>query len=141
MKSTLRMLAIAMMTMPLMAAAQQTDSHEVIAKVPFAFMAGNRTMPAGECVVQSADRTGTTIAIRNWNSNTSLYSLVSSGEAQKGAAVNALIFHKYGSRYFLTAMELASTGLTYRLPEGRAEAELRAQNAPAAEEILVAALK
>jgi hypothetical protein len=141
MKYAARMFAIVVTMIPLLATAQMGTSRKLSAQVPFEFLAGNKLVPAGECIVQSAGTGGNTIQLSNWNAKISLFSVVSMGESQKGAGVDSLIFHRYGDRYFLSGMKLASTGATYRLPEGKAEAELRAQNVPATEEILLAALK
>lgn len=142
MKYAARMLAVAVMMMPLVASAQLADSHKVVAKVPFQFMAGNNTAPAGEYAVMAADRVGLTLLIRSRDLKTSVYSIVSSGEEQKdGAAVTGLVFHKYGDNYFLAGVELASTHSIYRLPEGKVEAELRVQNVPSSDEVLLVALK
>jgi hypothetical protein len=52
-----------------------------------------------------------------------------------------MVFHKYGDRYFLTGIKLTGSKAVYRLHESRSEAELRAQNAPESQEILLALLK
>jgi hypothetical protein len=139
MKYATRILVLVMMMTPLLAAAQLGNSAKVVTKVPFDFMAGEKLFPAGQCIVMSAGNGGTQIMIRNASAKISQYSLVLSSDDQKGPAVNALIFHKYGNRYFLTGLKDASTHATYKLPETTAEAELRAQNIPATEEILLAA--
>jgi hypothetical protein len=60
--------------------------------------------------------------------------------ATKGSSGNALIFHKYGERYFLSGIRVAGSQIAYQLPEGKAEAELRAQNEVASQEIVLAQL-
>ena len=56
-------------------------------------------------------------------------------------AAPALVFHKYGDRYFLSGMKIEGTRVMYRLPESKAEMELRAQNAPMSEQTLLAYLQ
>jgi len=141
MKYAARMLAVAVMMMPLLATAQLQDVHKIVAQIPFEFMVGDKAMPAGQFVVQAADRVGLVLLIKNRDTETSQYSIVSSGEDQKGAAVNALIFHKYGNQYFLSGMELADSGSISWLPRSKAENELRAQNVPATQKILLASGK
>lgn len=140
MKYAARMLTIAVMMMPLLASAQLGKDSKLVAQVPFSFMAENRTLPAGEYSLQSATVTGTALSIRNWDAKASLISIVTSAEPQKGAGVNALVFHKYGDRYFLAGMELADTGAIYTLPRGEAETEMRAQNVPSTNEVVLVAL-
>jgi hypothetical protein len=52
-----------------------------------------------------------------------------------------MVFHKYGDRYFLTSIKLKGSTVVYRLRESKAEAELRAQNVPASQKILLARLR
>lgn len=140
MKYATRMLAIAVTMLPLLATAQLDKSSRLDTQVPFSFMVGNKAVPAGECIIHPAG-VGATLAIQSGDAKTSLFSLVTTAEAQKGASINALVFHRYGNHYFLSGMKLASTGQTYALPQGKVEAELRAQNVPATEETLLAAVK
>jgi hypothetical protein len=135
------MMAIAMLAFPLFATAQMAPSSQLDTKVPFNFLVGNRFIPAGECIVKSAGRGQATITIQNVAAKVSLFSLVTTAGAQKGSEVNALIFHRYGNDYFLAGVKLAQNGAAYALPQGKLEAELRAQNVPETEEILLAAVK
>jgi hypothetical protein len=139
MKYSARILAIAVMMMPFMATAQSQDSQKIEAQVPFEFMAGNHLVPAGKCTVQATERYGNVVLIRN--QKTSLYSLATSSQDEKTVGANALIFHKFGDRYFLVGMELAGSHVMFTLPETKAEAELRAQNVTGTEEILLAGLQ
>ena len=58
----------------------------------------------------------------------------------EAAGAYALVFHKYGDRYFLTGIRQAGETIE-QLPQTGQEAELRAQNSPATEEVLVASRK
>jgi hypothetical protein len=140
MKYSARILVMAMAMMPLLAAAQLGNNAKIVANVPFKFMASGQVIPAGECVVLSAGAGGSQVIIRNASAKISHMFLVGASNDQKGLAVNALVFHKYGDRYFLTGLKDANTHATYKLPETKAETELRAQNIPETE-ILLAALK
>lgn len=139
MKYSARILAIAVMMMPFMATAHAQDSQKIVAQVPFEFMVGNHLIPAGKCTVQTTERYGTVLLIQN--QKVSLYSLISSSDTQENTGANALIFHKYGDRYFLVGMELSGSHVMFTLPEAKAETELRAQNVTGTEEILLAGLQ
>jgi hypothetical protein len=141
MKYAARMLAFAMLMFSFLATAQVSPSLKLDTQVPFQFMVGNKVIPAGQCIVKSADVGSAMLAIQNIDTKTSLYSLVTTAEPQKGSEVNALVFHRYGDSYFLVGVKLARDGAIYTLPAGKVEAELRAQNVPATEEILLAAVK
>jgi hypothetical protein len=124
-----------------MAAAQLDSSTRVVAQVPFEFMVANKIVPAGECEVQAITMDGKTLVIRNAKAKVGLFSPSSQSESKQGASHYALVFKHYGDRYFLSGIELQGSKITYRLPESKVEAELRAQNVSATEETLRASLK
>jgi hypothetical protein len=141
MKYAKRMLALMLTMLPVLAVAQVQDAKQIVAQVPFKFMVGDKMLPAGECVIARASVDGKTVAIRNWSASTNLFSSVSPVETKSTTQGYALVFHKYGDRYFLTGLQLRGSRTIYRLPETRAEGEMRAQNIPVSEEILTASLK
>jgi hypothetical protein len=51
------------------------------------------------------------------------------------------VFHKYGDRYFLVGVRIQGSQSDYTLPETKAEAEVRAQNITAPQEVMLALLK
>jgi hypothetical protein len=115
----------------------QSLTKTVVSQVPFDFMVGNKIVPAGECVV-TADQN--ILSIHNFEARKSaLVASSRANESQDNRTV--LVFERYGNQYFLSEMKIEGSTMTYKLPESRAEAELRAQNAPASPVILLAALK
>ena len=141
MKYAMRMLAIVVTMMPLLASAQLGSSDRLVAKVPFQFRAGERLIPAGECAVQRTNMNSRTLVIGNWGAKVGLFANPSIAEVTETSSTNAMVFHKYGDRYFLTSIKLKGSKAVYRLHESKAEAELRAQNVPASQEILLALLQ
>jgi len=139
MKYATRMLAIVVTLMPLLASAQLRDNG-MLAKVPFQFRAGNTLVPAGQCAVQRAGLNPSTLMIRNDGAKIALFATARTVSATKGSSGNALIFHKYGERYFLSGIRVEGSPIAYQFSEGKAEAELRAQNVPASQEIVLAQL-
>jgi hypothetical protein len=140
MKYAARMLAIAITMAPLLASAQLGSAEKIVAQVPFEFRAGNKVVPAGQCTVQLASTNGTTLSIRNWDEKINMFAS-SFPETPPRHAGDSLVFRKYGDHYFLTEIRVAGSDISYRLPESRIEAELRAQNVPATEETLLARLQ
>jgi len=134
-------LLMALMTMPLYAASRFGTYTGVVAQVPFEFIVGGKVVPAGKCIVEPAGLASETISIRNTGAKVGLFSPASTVEARKVGGDNALIFHKYGDRYFLSAIRLEGTRTVYEVPQSRAEAELKAQKAPFVENITVTSLK
>jgi len=122
-----------------MAAAQKIGNSTIVTKVPFDFVVADRVVPAGEYVVQAATMDGSSLGIRNAFARVSLLSPTSTTEGKLAAAHYAMVFTRYGDRYFLTGIKLQGSKIAYRLPESKAEKELRAQNMSATEEVLLAA--
>ncbi len=124
-----------------MATAQLNSGSKIVAQVPFDFVVANKTVPAGEWVVRLAITDGSVLDISNAQTNAGVFSMSSRTETQKPASYYAMVFDRYGERYFLKAIKLRGSKITYRLPESKAEAELRAQNVPATVETLLASLE
>ena len=141
MKHATWFVAVAFVVLSGMAVAQLIGSTRVVAQVPFEFMVANKIVPAGECEVQAITMDGQTLVIRNAEAKVGLFSGSSQAESKQNASNYALVFKHYGDRYFLSGIKLQGSNITYRLPESKVEAELRAQNAPATEETLLASLK
>jgi hypothetical protein len=141
MKSAKWMLPVTLMLLSGLMAAQSLTSSHIVAQVPFDFMVNNKIIPAGECTVQSADMDAWLLTIRNVAAKKSLFAPSSDGEESKPADSTVLVFNQYGNLYFLSEIRLEGSKRTYKLSESRAEAELRAQNAPASEQTLLASLK
>jgi hypothetical protein len=124
-----------------MAAAQLMSNSRIAAQVPFEFVVANKIVPAGECVVQTATMDGKILTIRNADAKVSLFASWSPTESKQSASHYTLVFNQYGDQYFLSSIKLQGSKIGYRLPESRAEAELRAQNVSATEKTLLAAVK
>jgi len=136
-----RMLALALLSLPVLAAAQMTSSTRIVGQVPFPFMVDNKHVPAGEYTVAPVSDGVRVLAIRCVAAKVGLIAPAMPTLAKKASASYALVFHKYGDTAFLTGIRLAGDRTTYEIPESRAEAELHAQNVPATETILLASAK
>ena len=141
MKYAKRMLALALIALPILAVAQMVSSTRIVGQVPFPFMVGNKHVPAGQCTVESATDGARILVIRIVGAKLSLFTPATPTLAKKASGSYALVFHKYGDRAFLTGIKLAGDRTIYQIPESHAEAELRAQNVTATEETLLASAK
>lgn len=141
MKYATRMLAIVVTMMPLLASAQLGSSQTLVTNVPFQFRASDKLIPAGECIVQRAGANTNVLVIHNYAGKLGVFSNPLLAEGKQASTINALVFHKYGTHYFLTGIRLAGSKTMYKIRESRQEAELRAQNTPASEETLLALLQ
>jgi hypothetical protein len=138
MKYAKRMLALALIATPILAVAQMRSDLRIVGQVPFPFLVGNKYVPAGECTVQLANQGGRTLLIRNVGARVGLFTPAMPDVAKNASGKYALVFHKYGDQAFLTGIKLAGERTIYRVPQSRAEAELRAQNVAATDEIVLA---
>jgi hypothetical protein len=124
-----------------MAVAQLIGSSRIVAQVPFAFVVANKTVPAGEYEVQALSVDRKTLIIRNAYAKVGLLTLTSQAESNEKAPHYAMVFKRYGDRYFLAGIKLQGSKVIYNLPESGAETELRSQNVSGTEETLLAALE
>lgn len=141
MKYAKKMVALLLIALPILAVAQMTSSTRIVGEVPFPFMVGDKHVPAGEWTVEKAGNNARTFVIRNYDAKLGLFISSTPDTAKKASDKYALVFHKYGEKAFLAGVKVAGDRILYKIPEGRAEAELRAQNVTATEEILLASAK
>ena len=141
MKYAIRTLVLTLTMLPLLATAQLSGTEKIVAQVPFEFTVGSKVVPSGQWIVQPASMNGKVLVIRNAGAKAGLFAAASLVESKKAAENCTLIFHRYGDSYFLTGVKVAGTRTSYKLPESKAEVEMRAQNVPATDEILLASLK
>lgn len=141
MKRAKWMLTVTVMLLSGLAAAQLNSNDRLVAQVPFQFMVANKIVPAGQCEVKLATSNGGTLIFSNAGARIGLLVATSPGETKEAAGRYSLVFNRYGNHYFLSGIKIQGSKTTYRMPENKAEAELRAQNAPATEEVLLASRK
>lgn len=137
MKYTIRILMLTMALLPTMAAAQMQSEGRLQAKVPFDFAIGSKIVPPGELTVKRAALINGTLTLYNREAKINMIANFNRVEAKTPATTTALVFHKYGQRYFLWQVKVEGTQSMYELPRSSAEAELLARNVHA-EEILLA---
>ena len=137
MKYTVRILMLTATLLPMMAAAQIQRDGKLQAKVPFDFVVGSTTIPTGVLTVQRAALINGPLVLSNRAAKVNMIANFTRVEAKTPAATTALVFHKYGHRYFLWQMKVEGSPSMYQSLPSRAEAELQAQNVHA-DEILLA---
>ena len=127
--------AMVLLAAPLIAAAQ---SQKIDTQVPFKFTVGTVEMPAGEYIVQLMDERGVAVVtLGNPEAKRSVYVLTNANPGNKPQNA-AMVFHRYGDRYFLAELRIGSSGTVYRLQPTKLEKEFRALNLPSTEDILLA---
>jgi hypothetical protein len=141
MKYAKKIIALTMLVIPVLVAAQLPTSQRIVAQVPFEFMVNDKFVPAGECTVQRAGATNNLLIIRNLAAKVGVITASLPGSNKKAATSYALVFNKYGNQYFLAGVKVAGSTEIYRLPRSKAEAELLAQNTTPTDEVLLASLR
>ena len=133
---------IAVVTLGLMLAAPalaQTASMKV--NVPFDFIVNGKTLPAGEYQVDTLSTSASTIAIRNAEKSAKLVALTNGCESSEAADNSKLVFHRYGSEYFLAQVWTGGSTEGRELPRTKAEREIARSNQPTGEVVAIAALQ
>lgn len=134
----LSVLVLTLALLPTIAFAQ-LDSTFLKADVPFAFTVGDRTIPAGACLVRAAGVTRDALWIGNVTDKIGTYVLPLHTNSLKPSERTVMVFHKYGDRYFLSGIVRAGDSAGYQVRESKVEKELRAQMNSTPEEIRLAA--
>lgn len=99
----------------------------VISNVPFEFVVGDQTMPAGEYRIKSASAFSNGLIIQRADSAASTVRLSNGIQPSRSKTNARLVFHRYGSHYFLA--EVWSGGEN----EGRALTKSRQERATESE--------
>jgi hypothetical protein len=127
--------ALMLLFLPIIAAAQMKPGERVVTQVPFKFMVGTVEMPAGEYTVQLADQKSALLTVGNLEAKHWVYAKAIPDQGSK-AQNAALVFHRYGDRYFLAELKVEDSRTSYTFQPTKLEKELRAQNASATDILL-----
>ncbi|MBO0719398.1 MAG: hypothetical protein J2P41_01140 [Blastocatellia bacterium] len=101
-----------------------TRTKEV--RIDFDFYAGNKLMPAGNYVVRLLENGSTQKSIlvqqQDGNSQAIITSVPNRNKADYQPGV--ILFHKYGTRYFLAGVQLGDAAILHTAIKSRAEREI-----------------
>lgn len=106
----------------LMGSAKAQMPAEVKTHVPFAFMVGDTTLPAGKYVIKPMDEGQIRVAMAS--GAPSVIHTVQSTEGVEEAPRTELVFHRYGDREFLSQIRIEGYQDGVALPPSTAEKEL-----------------
>lgn len=124
---SLLIVAIALLTA---ATSYGQSSRKATANIPFDFVVGNTNFHAGEYNIDAISNAGETLRISNAESGLSAVRLTSSVTSLDLPGKTKLVFHRYGSSYYLAevwrAGESAGRQLVKSAGEKAAEHELAA---------------
>jgi hypothetical protein len=115
---------LSLFTMLAAAPAYAQSADNIVLKVPFSFVVGKKTLPAGEYTVKRALSTRLTL-IRNAGGRRECTTVLTMPVPPETMALAAkLIFHRYGDQYFLHQVWTPGSERGGQLFESRAELEL-----------------
>jgi hypothetical protein len=126
-----------------MAATQVARAQEaMLVDIPFAFTAGNATLPAGEYRVQKMDQNSAVLLIHCWDARASAFVITNAAQAKVSQTESKLVFNRYGNRYFLSQVWTAGSIRGRQVPRSPREKEMPqlARNETKTEITLVARL-
>ena len=107
------------------AATQVVRANEpMLVNIPFAFVAGNATLPAGEYRVEKLDGNSAVVLIRSSDANAAAVVLSNAAQAKETPTQSKLIFKRYDNRYFLSQVWRAGSIRGRELLKSRAEKEI-----------------
>ena len=109
----------------ILAAAQVAQAKEPMSvNIPFQFVAGDVTLPAGEYRVEKLDGNSAVLLIHCSDPNTSVMVMTHAAQAKKLQTQSILVFNRYDNRYFLSQVWTAGSIRGRQLPKSPREKEL-----------------
>ncbi len=102
------------------------QSKAVQAKVPFDFTVGNKVLPSGMYTIE--EESPWSIVIKNHDKAVERVSVVEQ-DGKKAASGGKLIFHKYGSQYFLSEILSDQANMNVQVPVSKTEKRVKLQEA------------
>ena len=99
--------------------------------IPFAFVAGEAALPAGEYVVQPPQIGGAkAITLQRVDGEGAAIVLGMTVQGAADQSLPRLVFHRYDNRYFLSTMWTAGSSYGLQLGESRREVEIAKNETP-----------
>jgi hypothetical protein len=118
----LLVVALAFVTAVVSAYGQSTRSS---AEIPFEFMVGNKSLPAGHYYVSNLTAGGEIIKVAAATDATSAARMTSKVGGGAAAESSKLVFNRYGNRYFLAEIWIVGQSQGQKLMKSREEKALQ----------------
>src|SRR5260370_4331176 len=132
-----------LLLLSLMAVQQLVRAQDAMAvSIPFEFLAGRATVPAGEYSIQKLNETSAVLLIHYSDPSASVLLITNAAQAKKMQTGSKLVFNRYGNRYFLSQVWTAGSIRGRQLLKSPGEKEIAqiANIEPKTEVTLVARL-
>lgn len=101
------------------------SSLRVKGHIPFEFVVGNQTLPAGDYTVRSATDSGAALMIQNAQSSIATVRLASPIRPKTNKLDARLVFHRYGQNYFLSEVWEGGDSTGRQLRESKQERAIK----------------
>jgi hypothetical protein len=112
----------------------------VKANVPFNFIVDKAELPAGQYTIQALGITGSAMTIQSPDREVVKMILPQDCESLRAPKTTKLVFHRYGTRYFLAQIWTAGNDRGKELPKSGRESEV-AMDYPSQDVVVVATLR
>jgi hypothetical protein len=99
---TMLMIGVALAFVTTVASAYGQSSLHTVAKIPFEFVIGGKTLPAGEYGVAGIEGNGQLVRVQSTEDNQSAVRLTTVITSASAPSTGKLVFHRYANQYFLT---------------------------------------
>lgn len=98
---TMVVLVVSLALMTAVVSANAQSANRVVSSIPFDFVVGDKTLPAGEYSLRGVTRSGEAILISGKDAKGSIILLTNVIEPNRQNSRARLVFHRYGQHYFL----------------------------------------
>ena len=118
-----RMIAIVLGTFVLLALPAKA---EVRITIPFEFSVGEVSLPSGTYSVERTGAARSLLQLHNKQGEGNAVTTINSVQSSREAASDKdkLVFHRYGSRYFLAQFWIHGSSVGFELPKSKAERQI-----------------
>jgi len=104
------LIAATLFVLSIIVAGQVLQAEEtMLVSVPFAFVAGNVTLPAGDYCIRKWNRNSDVLLITDSDQRAIATAATHSAQAKELQTESKLVFNRYGERYFLSQVWTAGT--------------------------------
>jgi hypothetical protein len=106
-------------------AAQVAQAGEpMLVNIPFAFVAGDATLPAGEYRVETLEQNSAVLLIHCWDARLATFVVTNPAQAKELQSQSKLVFNRYDNRYFLSQVWKAGSNRGRQLSKSPKEKEM-----------------
>jgi hypothetical protein len=127
-REILKSIALLMLTLALAAVTAQAQSaNQMKADIPFRFVIGNQTLPAGEYTIRyvNQDSGKTALLFKSRDGRTSRIVNMMTTQRSEPAEMTSIVFNQYGESYFLSEVWTSASSYGLALPKSSAERRLK----------------